>query len=265
MLPQASRAFRDLYEGCESTAVPEAVPFLKDSSQQQSLDLDPSDLEGGISDPSGAKGPRACLESLSCSDSDDETSNSFDSLSASSHLPRWQWRKRIRKLYWVLIGTKTNTATRGEKLSRRPRRRAASLRRVVRIFAFLLMLLYILLLSFFVSALLTGQLGASSTSSRSLVASGWHSFRTRYPGPRTCLPQAIFLKNWAAGPPTSRQTSGLSRVPLITTIGGKSLFSQPYMPVAPVSRLMSGPTKTIFLLGIPPHPWSQLVRCAVST
>jgi hypothetical protein len=142
MLPQASRAFRDLYEDCESSAVPEAIPFLKDISQQQSLNLDPSDLEGGTLDLGGPKGPKVRLESLGCSDSDDDSSSiPLDGLSPSSHLPRWQWRKRIRSLYWFLVGARSNTASRGEKLSRGPRRRSALFRRIVRVVAFLLMLL----------------------------------------------------------------------------------------------------------------------------
>lgn len=136
MLPQASRALRDLSSCCESPPVPEEVPFLQNDSSQQSLDLDPSDLEDGIL--SGDKGPKV---SQTCADSDDDyaiTPNEY-SLPPRS---RWARRWRIQSLYGFLFRRRKSLVRCDEKPIRRSTRRKPSiLRRVLGVIGLVLMLL----------------------------------------------------------------------------------------------------------------------------
>jgi hypothetical protein len=136
-MPQASRSFRPASAGCESPRHAEGVPFLHDASGQQSLDIDPSDLEEGII--SGAKEPTSQIYSIS--DSDDDVTPDFNDKPSNSS--KWEWRTRIRTLSKLVLGRSRRHIRNlsGEKPGRSQRRRPSTLRRILRAIAWLLMLL----------------------------------------------------------------------------------------------------------------------------
>lgn len=138
-MPQASRAFRQTSDSCESPTSLEAVPFLHDASGQQSLDLDPSELEDGIL--SGDKEPT--IYTQSCHDSDDDLATCFTDHSSRVLSSKWEWRTRTHSLYKLVFGSRRHIPSlNGEKAARRSqRRRPSALRRALRIIAWLLMIL----------------------------------------------------------------------------------------------------------------------------
>lgn len=140
MLPQASRAFRDLSQTCESSCGPEAVPFLQHGSSQQSLDLGSEDLEEGVLGRGADKTARVLVEP--CSDPDDDCTSSQTEYSFSPSRSRWERRWRIQTLYRHVLGRRASLRNSGEKPARGARRRSpSSLRRIFRIIGYLLMLL----------------------------------------------------------------------------------------------------------------------------
>ena len=139
LLAQASRLFRLRAPHCESSSVPEAVPFLHEQKGHLSQDAESSDLEQGIlgGDLDQNFPPRPCR-------SEDERPYFLNEDSCISQ-SRWKRPWTIPSISHLVRGRRTRLTIGGEKVTSRPRRSA--LRRTCRLLLLSFMILYVRCLS----------------------------------------------------------------------------------------------------------------------